>query len=31
VLVGPVAADARDATLGRVKGLGYPDAYFVSR
>lgn len=31
VTAGPAAANARDATLSKVKGLGFTDAYFVSR
>lgn len=31
VTAGPAAANARDATLSKVKGLGFADAYFVSR
>lgn len=31
VVAGPAAANARDATLSKVKGLGFTDAYFVSR
>jgi len=31
VTAGPTAANARDATLSKVKGLGFTDAYFVSR
>jgi cell division septation protein DedD len=31
VTAGPAAANARDATLAKVKGLGFTDAYFLSR
>jgi len=31
VTAGPTAANARDATLSKIKGLGFTDAYFVSR
>ncbi len=31
VTAGPTATNARDATLSKVKGLGFTDAYFVSR
>lgn len=31
VTAGPAPANARDATLSKVKGLGFSDAYFVSR
>ena len=31
VTAGPAAANARDATLSKVKGLGFTDAYYVSR
>ena len=31
VTAGPAASNARDATLTKVKGLGFTDAYYLSR